>query len=124
MKHLAPKACLTILLAGVVVPPAMAAHYCLRNQVIPPICIYDDPAECQKDANRQGAECDVNPNEIHLNAQFGKYCVVTAGGVSDCNYTDPGTCSREAAQKGGACAPSPGHHPLQAPNPYSPVEGY
>ncbi|HEX2943323.1 MAG TPA: hypothetical protein VHO91_19880 [Rhodopila sp.] len=124
MKYLVPKACLAILLAGVAVPPAMAARYCLRNQIMAPLCIYDDPAECQKDAHRQDAECTVNPNEVRLNPQFGKYCVVTAGGVSDCNYTDMGTCTREAGLKGGACIESPGRHPLQAPNPYSPVEGY
>jgi hypothetical protein len=123
MRHIALKTPLAVLLAGIVVQPALAASYCLRNQVIPPQCIYDDPQQCQREAQRQNAECEANPRDVRYSGGFGKYCVVTAGGVADCNYTDYTTCSREAVRKGGACTVSPTRQPLQGPNPYSPVEG-
>lgn len=123
MRHIALKTHLAILLAGIVVQPAFAATYCLRNQVLPPQCIYDDPQQCQREAARQNAQCEANPRDIRVISGFGKYCVVTAGGVADCSYTDFGSCSHEATRKGGACTVSQTPQPLQGPNPYSPSEG-
>ena len=37
--------------------PALAAPFCLQNQIIPPQCIYYDANECQHDAMRQGGVC-------------------------------------------------------------------
>lgn len=125
MKHsglTTPAAC-GVLLAGLLVTPALAAPFCIRNQVIPPQCLYYDPQQCQHEAQRQNAECVVNPTEMQLTAGYGKYCVVTSGGVSNCNYTDQNTCIRVANQQSGACTLAPTDQPFQAPDPYSPVNG-
>lgn len=123
MRHIALKTHLAILLAGMVVQPAVAATYCLRNQVIPPQCIYDDPQQCQRDAARQNGECEANPRALRVISGFGKYCVVTAGGIADCSYADFNSCTHEATRKGGACTVSQTPQPLQGPNPYSATEG-
>lgn len=108
----------------VLAAPAVAAPYCLRNQVIPPQCIYNDPAQCQREAARQNGECSANLAELHLSAGFGKYCVISPGGASNCNYTDPSSCNRQASVEHGACVEAPSNQPFQAPNPYSPLNGY
>jgi len=111
-------------LTGFIVQPAMAAPFCLQNQVIPPQCIYYDAQQCQKEATRQNAECSANPAETHLSGGYGKYCVVTSAGASVCNYTEQATCTREANKQNGACVQSPTSQPFQQPNPYSKTEGY
>jgi hypothetical protein len=103
--------------------PAMAAPYCLANQVIPPQCIYYDPHQCQVEAQRQNAECRANPAELTLTAGYGKYCVVTQGGASNCNYTDITTCTREANRQNGTCLEGSEARPGQGPNPFSATEG-
>jgi hypothetical protein len=113
-----------VLLAGLAAPiGAMAAPFCLRNQMLAPQCIYYDAAECQRDAQRQGAVCSVNPSEFTLLAGSGQYCVVTSTRASLCVYADRNTCAAEAARQHGACMDAiPAGRPA-APDPYSAVNG-
>ena len=55
----------TCLLAG----PVRAAPYCISNQGLLPLCIYDDPAECQQEASRQNAQCSPNTATVHCPAR-------------------------------------------------------
>jgi hypothetical protein len=111
------------LIAGLGVQPAMAAPFCLANQIIPPQCIYYDAHQCQVEAAKQNAECRANPAELHLTAGYGKYCVVTSGGASNCNYTDVTSCGREASRQNGTCVEGTESRPGQGPNPFSATEG-
>jgi hypothetical protein len=104
--------------------PAFAAAYCIQSETLPPQCYYDDPAQCQAEANRQGGVCSANPQQLALQPGVGQYCVVTAGGASACVYSDRGTCAAEAQRQGGACTDAPAIAPSRAPDPYSAVNGF
>lgn len=102
---------------------ASAAPFCMRNQIIAPQCIYYDAIQCQRDAQRQGAVCDVNPQEYHLLAGSGEYCVVTSSGASSCVYQDRPSCAAEAVRQQGMCAAATPSRPARIPDPYSALNG-
>jgi hypothetical protein len=85
------------LLAGLPAAGAEAAPFCIRSQVLPPQCIYQDAQQCDREAQRQGAVCSTNPAELRLTPGWGKYCVVTSSRTSDCSYGDRTTCARAGA---------------------------
>lgn len=103
--------------------PAFAGRYCIQSQSLPPQCNYDDPSQCQADANRQGGVCSANPQQFTLREGVGQYCVVTSGGASNCSYADRGTCAAEAQRQQGACVEAPTIAPVKAPDPYSATNG-
>jgi len=109
----------TCLLAG----PVRAAPYCISNQGLLPLCIYDDPAECQQEASRQNAQCSPNTATVHLPRSHGDYCVVVSNGAAVCAYADYGTCYNAASQQRGACVQADPRIPAQQPNPYSSFNG-
>jgi hypothetical protein len=112
------------LLAGQIAPvSALAAPFCITNQMLAPQCIYWDAAECQRDASRQAAVCSVNPSEVHLQPGSGQYCVVTSDRVSLCVYADRGSCAQEAARQHGTCTDAVEVAPSRAPDPYAVVNG-
>jgi hypothetical protein len=111
-----------IVFAGLATP-ALAAPYCIQNQSLPPQCIYNDPGQCQADANKQGGVCSANPQQVTLNAGIGQYCLVTGTGVSRCVYPDRSTCLSDATRERGACTEAPTVAPSRAPDPYASVGG-
>lgn len=117
------RAVLVLAVAAPASAPAVAAPFCIQNQVIAPQCIYYDAQQCQRDAAKQNAECAANPSELHLTRGNGQYCVVTSGQVALCNFTDLGVCTREANQQNGACVPSPQRVSIGSPDPYSTTQG-
>jgi len=102
---------------------ALASPYCLKNQAVPPQCIYEDPGQCQRDAFRQGGICSANPQEVHLTTNVGQYCMVTGSGISLCVYSDRDTCTKDAARQNGACIYAPQIAPSGAPDPYAAIGG-
>ena len=111
-------------LAILFVPPALAAPFCVRGQILPPQCIYYDARDCERDARHQGEVCSANPAEVTLSQGPGLYCVVTSSRVSVCAYTDRTTCAREAMQHNGICSEAPARSAgVGSPDPYSPVNG-
>ncbi|HET6609680.1 MAG TPA: DUF3551 domain-containing protein [Rhodopila sp.] len=113
------------LLAGLPAAGAEAAPFCIRSQVLPPQCIYQDAQQCDREAQRQGAVCSTNPAELRLTPGWGKYCVVTSSRTSDCSYGDRTTCARAAASQQGTCTDAPASQAgVGVPDPYSPTNGY
>ncbi|HEY8287744.1 MAG TPA: DUF3551 domain-containing protein [Acetobacteraceae bacterium] len=112
------------ILAGLPVA-AEAAPFCIKSQILPPQCIYQDAQQCDRDAQRQGAVCSANPQELTLRPGNGKFCVVTSARTSLCAYGDRTTCARDAASQNGTCTDAP---PSMAgvgvPDPYSATNGY
>lgn len=113
-----------LLLACIATPAvALAAPFCLRTQALTPQCIYADPAQCERDASRQGGVCSVNTDAVTLNPGIGQYCMVTGSLVSLCVYPDRGTCLQDALRHNGACVEAPQLAPFKAPDPYAAVGG-
>jgi hypothetical protein len=113
------------LLVGLPAAGAEAAPFCIRSQVLPPQCIYQDAQQCDRDAQRQGAVCSANPAELTLTPGNGKYCVVTSSRISICAYGDRTTCSRAAASLQGTCTDAPPSvGGAGVPDPYSATNGY
>jgi hypothetical protein len=111
-------------LAVLLSPPALAAPFCIKSQVLPPQCIYVDARQCDREAQRQGAVCSVNPAELALTPGNGKYCVVTSSRISVCAYADRATCARDAALQQGTCTDAPPRIAgAGVPDPYSSVNG-
>jgi hypothetical protein len=102
---------------------AVAAPFCMRNQVMTPQCIYYDAGECEREARRQNGYCDVNPAELRVTTGTGQYCVVTSGRASLCAYFDRDTCSRDADRQNGVCTSATKIAPARTPDPYSEVNG-
>lgn len=102
---------------------ALAAPFCLQNQGMTPQCIYYDPAICQRDAQKQNAECGVNPRESKPMNGSGQYCLVMSGGISFCEYQDYDSCQAEARRRNAACTGAPTRNPSRPPDPYS-RQGY
>lgn len=110
--------------SGLVLPStAVAAPFCLQNQGMTPQCIYYDPTICQRDAQKQNAECGVNPRETRVQSGAGQYCVVTAARISVCHFQDYNSCQAEARRQNGACTGAPDRNPARPPDPYS-RQGY
>jgi hypothetical protein len=103
--------------------PAMAAPFCLKSQVLAPLCIYQDALDCGREAARQGATCAANPAEIKLTTGVGQYCVVTSSQISVCAYADRTSCARDAVLQRGTCVDAPQTAPARTPDPYSSVNG-
>jgi hypothetical protein len=113
-----------VLLTGLAAPGmALAAPFCISNQALSPLCIYNDPADCQRDATRQQAACSVNMAEVTLPRGIGQYCVVVGSGIAQCIYTDRQTCEAAAKRQHGACSETALLAPSRAPDPYGQVEG-
>jgi len=111
-------------LFGLLLPAtAVAAPFCITSQALSPICIYYDANSCQREANRQGATCTVNNDEVHLSHNVGQYCMVTSQGVSECIYSDRTTCAIDAARQHGICTNAPVVAPSGAPDPYAAIGG-
>lgn len=103
---------------------AWAAPFCIKSEMLPPQCIYQDVQQCDREALRQNATCAANPDEITLTPGNGRYCVVTSAHVSLCAYGDRTTCARDAATQGGTCTDAPPSILGRGvPDPYSPTEG-
>jgi hypothetical protein len=108
------------LVLGLAAPvTALAAPFCVRNQMLAPQCIYYDASECQRDAQQQGGVCGVNPSEFPLQAGAGQYCLVTSTRASLCVYTDRNTCTADAIRQHGACTDTVQIAPSRAPDPYA-----
>ena len=113
-----------ILLGSLVMPvAAQAAPFCIESQALSPQCIYYDAQSCQTEANRQGAICSANRNEVRLTNNVGQYCLVTSQLVSLCIYSDRGTCTADALRQHGTCTNSPTLAPSAAPDPYAAIGG-
>src|SRR3954454_7168876 len=84
------------LLMGLPALTAEAAPFCIRSQVLPPQCIYQDAQQCDREAQRQGAVCSINPAELRVTPGNGRFCVVTSSRISNCSYGDRTTCDRAA----------------------------
>jgi hypothetical protein len=110
---------------GLLALPAttLAAPFCIESQALQPICIYYDADSCRNEANRQGAVCSVNTQEVQLTSNVGQYCLVTSQGASLCVYSDRGSCTADAARAHGACTNSPIVAPSGAPDPYAAIGG-
>lgn len=102
---------------------ARAAPFCIRNQVLPAQCIYYDARECQREAERQNAECAPNPAQLHLTRDHGEYCVVSPSGAAVCAYADHQSCMTAATHQNGACVQADPNQPARQPNPYSLLNG-
>jgi hypothetical protein len=113
------------ILFGLVVLPSsvLAAPFCIENQAMSPYCIYYDADSCQREANRQGATCSVNTNEVALVPNVGQYCLVTSQGASLCIYSDRGTCAIDAERQHASCTNAPIVAPSAAPDPYAAIGG-
>jgi hypothetical protein len=107
--------------------PALAAPFCVETQAVPPQCIYFDANSCNQRAGQLQGICSANPNEVHVIAGLGHYCLLTSG-VSMCIFTDRANCEREARRQRGACARAPALPESPAPDPYRdtrpPMAGY
>ena len=113
-----------ILLGSLLLPmTAQAAPFCIESQGLTPQCTYYDAGECQKEANRQGATCSANNDEVRLTANVGQYCLVTSQQVSLCIYSDRSTCAADATRQHGACTNAPTVAPSGAPDPYAAIGG-
>ncbi|HVY13908.1 MAG TPA: hypothetical protein VHB27_01675 [Rhodopila sp.] len=112
-------------MAGLPVAVAQAAPFCIKSQILPPQCIYQDAQQCAKEAQRQGGVCSANPDELTLTPGNGKYCMVTSTHASLCAYGDRATCARDAASQGGVCTDAPpSMGGAGVPDPYSSTDGY
>ena len=123
LRRMLPIVALIFAAAGPLSVVAGAAPFCIRNQIIPPQCIYDDAEACQREASRQNAECAANPAELALSAAHGEYCVVTGSRAAVCVYADWQSCAVEAARQHGACTQALPDELARQPNPYSPGNG-
>jgi hypothetical protein len=113
-----------ILLGSLILPvAAQAAPFCIESQALKPLCIYYDAHSCQTEANRQGAICSANRDEVRLTSNVGQYCLVTSQLVSLCIYSDRGTCTADAQRQHGTCTNSPAVAPSAAPDPYAAIGG-
>lgn len=111
------------IICGLLPARALAAPFCIENQALSPQCIYYDASECRQDAQRQGATCSANPQEVRLTPGVGQYCMVTSGLVSLCVYADREPCEADAVRQNGTCTNAPQVAPVGAPDPYSAVGG-
>lgn len=109
--------------AQVLSTAAWAAPFCLRNQAMTPLCIYQDAASCQREATRQNGVCSINAREIKLPRGIGQYCVVLSSGYASCAYGDRDSCARDATRQNGICTDSQRVAPYKAPDPDSPING-
>jgi hypothetical protein len=103
---------------------AEAAPFCIRSQILPPQCIYQDAQQCDREAQRQGGVCSTNPAELTLTPGNGTFCVVTSSRISNCNYGDRTTCARAAASLQGTCTDAPAsQRGVGVPDPFSSTNG-
>jgi hypothetical protein len=103
------------LVALTVAPACMAAPFCVQTLEVPPRCLYQDPADCAREARQLGGWCTTNAEAVHVPSGPGKYCVVTSSRVVSCLYMDSATCEDEARHQQGACveaADRPGAPPV------------
>jgi hypothetical protein len=83
--------------------PAVAAPFCVQTMAVPPQCIFFDAASCQQRATQMGGTCTANPDEIQVQAEQGRYCVVTSEHVASCMYVDENSCDTEAKHAHAVC---------------------
>lgn len=97
----------TIFLGGLtlaLVPlPALAAPFCVKVTGVPAQCLYVDPVQCQREAQRAGGRCDTNPREFTAPVSALGYCLARAGNVLSCVYPAYADCENDARRLGGSC---------------------
>lgn len=103
--------------------PAQAAPFCVQVSGIPDQCLYVDPAQCQREATRQGGRCGLNPAESVTPLSPVPYCLVMAGNQVSCLYPDRSHCDADAVRQGGACVAAIPPAPL-APAPAAGADPY
>lgn len=91
---------LTLLLVPL---PAMAAPFCVKVTGVPAQCLYVDPAQCQREAQRAGGRCDTNPREYTAPVSALGYCLAQAGNALSCVYPAYADCENDARRLGGSC---------------------
>lgn len=85
-----------------------AAPFCVVQTGIPPRCLYVDANACRAEANREGAECTGNAQELNLPTSLnGAFCVAYSSLAALCAFPDRGSCDVEAARTQGVCVPAP-----------------
>jgi hypothetical protein len=84
-------------------PAAMAAPFCVTVSGLPDQCLYVDPVQCQREAERQGGRCGANPDEFEAPVSALGYCLAQAGNVVSCVYPAYSDCQTDAKRQGGAC---------------------
>jgi hypothetical protein len=94
---------LTVSLALLAARKSEAASFCVRVTGIPNQCMFDDPVLCQREAQRQGGECALNPASPPVMTSSSLFCVVDASLIASCVYPDRTTCNVEASRRKGAC---------------------
>jgi len=97
---------------------AEAAPLCVQVSGLPSRCIYADPNECRREANRVGGQCAGNPAEFPLTSVgSAQFCVIESNLAMSCIYPDRQSCMSESTKRGGACITS-------SPRPYPPLDPY
>ena len=87
----------------VMAAPLHAAPLCVEVLGVPRQCLYVDPAQCEREAARQGGNCTGNPAELRTPRTAARFCTVESGNALVCAYADRATCRAAAARRGGAC---------------------
>lgn len=83
--------------------PALAAPFCVKVTGVPAQCLYVDPVQCQREAQRAGGRCDTNPREFTAPVSALGYCLARAGNVLSCVYPAYADCENDARRLGGSC---------------------
>lgn len=83
--------------------PAAAAPFCVKSMAVPPQCLYVDAASCQQRAQQLGGDCIANPEELKVQGEQGRYCMVTSDHAVSCIYEDQGACMMEAKHEQAVC---------------------
>lgn len=83
-----------------------AATFCVVSAGISPQCLYDDVAQCQKNAGANSA-CTVNPLSKLTYSGNMNYCVVRNSSFAECNYIDRSQCNDEARRGKAICVENP-----------------
>ena len=107
-----------VLLAASFVVQARAAPFCVQVTGIPLQCLYTDPGDCQREADRQGGRCAANPDEFRTPAGGLAFCVVQAGVAASCLYPDYSSCLDHASLVHGACVQATPAAPPKVVDPY------
>jgi hypothetical protein len=99
---------------------ALAAPFCVENTGLPQQCLYVDPGECQKEADRIDGRCVANAESFSLPQGQSAFCVVESGTAVSCIYPDLASCHRESERRHGACLAAPPLPTLHsAPDPFA-----
>jgi len=109
---------LSILTAGLAVPAAIAAPFCVQTQAVPPQCLYMDAPSCDAAAKHMNGYCSINTRELHIAPGVGHFCLVTSTLVSSCVYPDATSCDADAQRQHGVCVAEPARSESPPPDPF------